>query len=663
MPPRDVDLFTRGGTPRLRQFIEECASGAPRRAQAAKDIDLTPAELSNFASGTRVPTPQKVLNIVSKLEPEDFPGRLDVTLIESGHAPTFFRHILLADKKMLLLKPDQNHFYSIEVTPLSDDLLAAFTDLRFASRKATIQVARIDDEQCGTCFVIETAYDDTDLADGEIALCELQGQFHFARIERGAARTRLARIDPFTLKEVQHDSRKSHAGTNEIGILGRVVLRFSSLCAPAAKRSHVVDVKRVRNLDKLRIGLAPFQDSLLTMVGVELGFFEEEGLLVLPERTGWYEWPDFLLKGKEDIPCIVFSNIFTFVERFTFTHDVRFLYGVNVFDRGFRLVEKLVEGGRREPAGPLILGDNEATVEIATIGNSDWAAQLFTFCQNKDINLAYESARGITHIYPSKPKRGRPTIVILDTTRQAGVENNPASINRNYSVYLGSIPQRVRLVNEYKWSTIEDVHFGPPFPVNGFVGSSRMVTDTSHLDVFLRFLRAWFRIINYVRPEFERIVPEKPVADAQTGSRIVERAFSDAIFPDQIAKLEINADRNSPRNEVVAAWQEESFPCNPNEIEQEILGKTADSSAWRRDARRAMEFIKAFTLEDHKRNSRWTPLQNQLDETTIPSAEDPFALEYIHREYVSRYGRGEFARTAEQLTQPPLPELLSVLKG
>jgi len=667
MAQRDTDFFIRGGTPRLRQFLEEHAADFSSRAVAAENIKLTPAELSNFTSGVRAPSPQKVLNIVSNLskpnDPHpDFPGCLDQILIESGHAPAFFRHLASGEGEMLLLSK-LGDFYSIETVPISEELLSVFSDLRFAGRKGAPKFARIVGEESGRYLAMEVANDDTDLADGDVAFCIWKSNYCFARMHREGGRAKFKLIDPVLLPEPDSNTHRPKLMEGEVAVLARVMVQFFPLCLPTATHSRREPVGSIRSLDKLRVGVAPFQDSLLTMVGVELGFFEEEGLLVRPERAPWYEWPDFLHKGQDEIPCIVFSNIFTFVEKFTYTHDVRFLFGLNLFRNGFKLIEKPEKPGEPRVSAELrIFGDEEATIEVATIGNSDWAAQLFSLCRARKINLAYESARGITPIFPEKkPFSGRPTIVILDTTRQAGVENNPASIDHNYSLYLGSIPQRMSLVNQYGWRVLDKFDLGGPFPVNGFVGSSKMLTD--HLDIFLRFLRAWFRIVNYIRPELElqEVMANQLRADAQTGSRIVERAFEDDLFPDQIAKLKIFPNARPPRNEIVDAWSEELFPRNPYEIEREILG-TRENSPWRQDAVRAMDYIKAFSLLDQKRTAKWFPLIQQLDSTAAPSEDDPFALEFVHREYVARYGTGEYGRTTDQLKERPLPELLSNLK-
>lgn len=679
MPSKEPNVLKRSTTPRLRQFIEETVGRFSIKAEAAKNLKISLTELSFFTTGSRTPSPQRILNF-AKVAGEDasaskdFCGNLDQRLMDGGYSPVFFKHIVPAEQGIMILKKTADGGYSIEATRSTEAMPAVFSDLRLAGRHAAFQVAQVRDEKQSAFVVLEPIHDDTELADGELALFAWDSALRFGWFRRTEEGVSFSGTDPFTMSTGATQAKDFDPLDSKFDLRARVLLQFKEPVNATFKHEARPRPPQIRALDKLRVGIAPFQDALLITVGTELGLFEEEGLLVETEPVDWYEWPGFF--GPDPNAAIVFSNIFSFAREYADLPLLRFLYGVNLFDKGFALLAKPEDsrefaqyGGQAEgstAAVQRILADRdeEFKIKIGTIAESDWAAQIFTLCEEKNLNLAVSYGPFEQHIFPKAGKMPRrPTIVIVDSNRQVGVVNDPAVINRTQSMYLGSMPQRIRLINDYGWYEVNELQIGKPWPVNGFVGMSNMLGE--HKDILLRFLRVWFRIVNYIQPEIQDLIPRidsdtqlgSRIADAQMGSRIVQRAFDSDMFAPHIAKLNISLAQGAYKNEIAEAWRKEKFPRTPFEVEQCILGDSIDNP-WKNDARRAIKYLHALFQKDGPHpNKNWHTLEREINSAAPCSTNDAFALNFVQQEYVARYGRGAVVRA--NLKSEPMPELLN----
>lgn len=656
---RQPNTLKRGTTPRLRAFIEDRLRAFPTRKDAADSLEISPTEVSFFAQGSRTPSAEQILKFLTivpangpkNLADTEFCGNLDQRLIDGGYTPLFFKHLVPVDQRVLVLRRSDDGYsihHQMGLPPI-------FFDARFACRHAGHQIALLEDGEQPSYLLLEPIYDDSDLSNGDVALFAKVGKgprIYFGRLSRHDDGAYLNVVEPPTME----DRGRPLEPSEEIDLRARVLLNFNS-----PTKSTGVPSRSIRGLDKMRIGVSPFQDALLVSIGAELGFYEEEGLLVQLEPVDWYEWPRFF-QYKSDIG-IVFSNIFSFVREYKELPSLRYLYGTNLFNQGFALLSKSLPGhgpGRNPSLEDILLvresaGEDSSRIPIGTIAESDWAAQLFTLCEERHYNLAVSYGPFEEHIYPEKGRiPNKPTIVIIDSNRQTGVVNDPVVIDRTQEFYFGSMPQRFRLTRDFGWTTV-NAEITPPFPVNGFVGGADLFAKNK--DVLLRFLRVWFRIVNYIRQELDSKNSDA-VVGAQAGSRLVQRVFDNGLFAPNTAKLKITtASSGQNVNEVVDAWRKECFPETPLEIERTILG-VGQVSPWREDARRAIKYLGAlFKKKERTLNQRWQNLQQQLETHGDVSGDCPFLLDRVHKEYIRQYGRGTIMR--KELDGEPLPDGLA----
>src|SRR5439155_13932241 len=88
-------------------------------------------------------------------------------------------------------------------------------------------------------------------------------------------------------------------------------------------------------LVKIRLGISPFQDTILPIIGKEKGWYREEGLDVEVYLLGWTEVMEALSAGRVDVAINNESAVIATHER---NPQIIYWYGMNPFDSGFALM-------------------------------------------------------------------------------------------------------------------------------------------------------------------------------------------------------------------------------------------------------------------------------------------------------------------------------------
>ena len=89
------------------------------------------------------------------------------------------------------------------------------------------------------------------------------------------------------------------------------------------------------NLTKVTFGVSPFQDTLVPIVGREMGWYQQEDLDVQFKILGWTEVQEALASGQVDVAI---SNIAAVVSIHERAPNIIYLYATNPFDNGFALM-------------------------------------------------------------------------------------------------------------------------------------------------------------------------------------------------------------------------------------------------------------------------------------------------------------------------------------
>lgn len=235
-------------------------------------------------------------------------------------------------------------------------------------------------------------------------------------------------------------------------------------------------------LTTLTIGISPFQDTYLPIIGEEKGWFEEAGLDVRLRSLAWNGLMPAVISGDVDLAV---NNTTGVVSVANADPDVVYAYGWNPFTEGSALMIR--------PDGPLsTIEDHEEqsadhdearTAMIESLAGTTIVTTLSTD-MGKQINDALASV-GMDE--------GDVTFVDMDP--DAGLA---AFLSGTGDAYLGGVPQRAKALDEGMLIALSGPDLAPP-PINGIVAKRAFVEDES--EALLAFLNVMHRIIRYCDAE------------------------------------------------------------------------------------------------------------------------------------------------------------------
>lgn len=339
----------------------------------------------------------------------------------------------------------------------------------------------------------------------------------------------------------------------------------------------VLPVGAQEELVKVRYGVSPFQDTLLPVLGEEMGWYEEEGLDVEFVVLGWTEVQEALAAGEVDVAINNETSVIATNQNFNFVY----WYGFNIFTEGAALMgrpeyktadELEAEGMTREEA-------IQAAVEqlvgksVVTTGNTDMEQAVLSAATNAGLVAGTD-------------------FTIIDLNPDEGLA---AFLSGTGDFYLGGLAQRTRLTAEGMKPIVTGAELAPP-PINGIITTPAYAAENQ--DVLVKLLHVWFRIVNYVEENTEeggQVILD--ILNEQTGSNMTIENFT-------------------------TFWQNyEHYPLNPEQIERDILSE--DGYAYWRNR---WDVTNTYFVE----------VTGTLDEPVDP--EGVFLMEEAHAAYLEAYG-------------------------
>lgn len=288
--------------------------------------------------------------------------------------------------------------------------------------------------------------------------------------------------------------------------------------------------KPVRSADlvKVRYGVSPFQDTLLPVLGKEMGWYEEEGLDVEFVILGWTEVQEALAAGEVDVAINNISSVIAVHNRWP---DFVYYYGFNIFDAGAALMAKPeyksteefeAEGLSHEGAVKAALEQMKGKT-VVTTGNTDMEQAVLGAAFRAGID--YEKDLKIVDMNPD--------------------EGLAAFLTGTGDFFLGGIPQRTRATKEGMKPIVVGADLAPP-PINGIVTTREYAEENQ--EALLKILHVWFKIVNYIEENTDEgatIILD--ILNEQTGASMTVDDFK-------------------------TFWQNyEHYPLTPEQVEQDIL--------------------------------------------------------------------------------------------
>lgn len=237
-------------------------------------------------------------------------------------------------------------------------------------------------------------------------------------------------------------------------------------------------------LTKLTIGISPFQDTYLPIIGQDEGWFEEVGLDVELKSLAWNATMPALISGDVDI---VVNNTTGVVSVANADPEVVYAYGWNPFTEGSAMMVR--------PDGDIATIDeaeetaadrDEARTEVIESLAGKTIVTTLSTDMGKQINDALASV-GMSE----------DDVNFVDMDPDAGLA---AFLTGTGDAYLGGIPQRAKALEEGMLIGLSGPDLAAP-PINGAVTTRTFVEDNQ--EELLAFIDVMHRIIRYCDAETE----------------------------------------------------------------------------------------------------------------------------------------------------------------
>jgi len=294
--------------------------------------------------------------------------------------------------------------------------------------------------------------------------------------------------------------------------------------------------------ETIRFGVSPFQDTFLPILGLEKGWYAEEGLKVEFKVLGWTEIQEALSSISGNRIDIGINNISSVIATHHNNPDLVYLYGFNTFDNGFALMIR--PEGNIKPLS-YFLEQGLSREEAIKMTAKQLLNKTVITTSNTDMEQGVAAAAN----------RGN-----LDFTKDIKIINlNPdeglaAFLTGSGDAYIGGIPQRTRAGKEGMIEMLTGVDLGPA-PINGIVTTKQYYEKNK--EKLLKILKVWFRIVQYVNKNLD-----------ESASTIIRL-------------LNENSSANFTNDDFKKFWNNyEHYPQDLIEIEKNIISETG-SNYWK----------------------------------------------------------------------------------
>ncbi len=258
---------------------------------------------------------------------------------------------------------------------------------------------------------------------------------------------------------------------------------------------------------KIRIGVSPFQDTLLPIVGQAKGWYEEAGLDVEFEYLAWNAITPALASNSIDVAVYNTTGV-------TAVHaqidDIVFLYPWNIFAEGQALMGRPNAGLKSVKDFEAAGSDRKAAVKAAI---QQLKGKTIITTKGTDMGKAVVEACSTNGLTEDDY-----TIIDMDTDQGLA-----AFLSGSGDFYLGGIPQRSRLETEGFMAIAVGADL-VPVPINGWITTKTFYN--ANADAMLRLQNVLFRIVRYTRAninEIGKLITDK--LNSETGSQMTIDQF------------------------------------------------------------------------------------------------------------------------------------------
>lgn len=335
-----------------------------------------------------------------------------------------------------------------------------------------------------------------------------------------------------------------------------------------------------QSVAKIRFSVAPFQDTLIPIIGDRKGWYKAAGLDVEIKLLPWYSGQEALAAGTVDVGI---GNIASVIgAHHNFPQNV-YAYGFDIFDNGFAIMIRPSSGMKTAVELQSEAGSPDAAARAA-VRQLRGKSVITTGHTDMEQVVSYAVKAAGMEMYKD--------VKVIDMEPDEGLA---AFLHGTGDAYLGGIPQRNRALKEGDIELVAGPLLGPA-EINGLVTTRRFATE--HPEELLKLLHVLFRIIDYTNQ------------DIDDSAQII------------VAELNKNTAAKFTVDDFKRYWNNyEHYTANPEQAQQQILDSTSPTY-WKR---------------------RWDDTNYYFLNVakSIPGPVDPtdaFLMESLQQEYVKRYG-------------------------
>ena len=239
--------------------------------------------------------------------------------------------------------------------------------------------------------------------------------------------------------------------------------------------------------EKIRFSVAPFQDTLLPVVGAKKGWYKEEDLNVEIIPIDWYSTQESLASGHIDVGM---GNIASVIGAHHNFPDSRILFLFNTFDNGFAIMIRPNSGMKTAAQLEHELGSPEKAA-TAAIRQLRGKSVITTGQTDMEQVVAYA-------VRAAGMELGK-DVKVIDLEPDEGLS---AYLHGTGDAYLGGIPQRTRALKQGSVELLSGSSLGPS-EINGIVSTGKFVQQ--HQEDILKLIHVIFRTVDYTNKHLDEV--------------------------------------------------------------------------------------------------------------------------------------------------------------
>jgi ABC-type nitrate/sulfonate/bicarbonate transport system substrate-binding protein len=301
-------------------------------------------------------------------------------------------------------------------------------------------------------------------------------------------------------------SRPRALGLTGLAVAAALVLGACGSSSSSQSSATKAAAKSCKKTTTIRLGVSPFQDTLLTKVPQQLGWYARACLDVKFVNVSWGSMMSAMASGSLDASVYNTTGV---IQTAAKDPELTYLYPWDIFDQGSAIMAR--------PSAHL-----KTFAQFKAQGMSDDDARKATLTQLKGKNVVTTLGTDVGANFTMALRSVGMTTSDLKITNLDYDPGLAAFLRGTGDAYLGGIPQRTRLEKEKYDTLLAGADFTAP-PLNGYV-TTRSFYDKNQ-DAMLNLQRVTFMAIRYTEAhtdEVGRFVTDDLNKDTAAGMTVAD---------------------------------------------------------------------------------------------------------------------------------------------